>query len=84
MHTSQFISHDVRGRVLVHLGGQVVSRGEVLEPEEGVPVAGPAPTGIVLHNLFEKGWKGASSFMNEQAEGRNGTHHHIKAKKGSR
>ena len=52
VRTSQFISHDVRRRVLVHLGGQVVSRGEVLEPEEGVPVAGPAPTGIVLHNLF--------------------------------
>ena len=52
--TSQFISHDVRRRVLVHLGGQVVSRGEVLEPEEGVPVAGPATTRIVLHNLFRE------------------------------
>ena len=29
-------------------------RGQVLEPEEGVPVAGAAPTWVVLHDLIEE------------------------------
>lgn len=33
------------------LCSQVVSSGQVFEPEQAVPVACPSPTRIVLHNL---------------------------------
>lgn len=36
-----------------HLRGQVVPGGQVLEPEEAVPVPGAAPARVVLHHLEE-------------------------------
>ena len=49
--TSEFVPHVVGGAVLVHLGGEVVPGGEVLEPEQRVPVAGAAAARLVLHHL---------------------------------
>lgn len=42
---------------------QVVPRGQVLEPEEAVPVASSTPAGIVLHHLQgqEHTWNAAQS-----------------------
>ena len=34
-----------------HLRRQVLSRGQMLEPEEAVPVPRPAPAGVVLDHL---------------------------------
>lgn len=42
-------------RHLTHLSSQVMSRGQVFEPEQAVPVAGPAATGVVLHHLRQEG-----------------------------
>lgn len=37
---------------------QVVPRGQVLEPEEAVPVASSPPAGIVLHHLRDRNTPG--------------------------
>ena len=49
--TPELVPHCVLDLVLVHLRGQVVPGGQVLEAEQGVPVAGAAATGVVLDNL---------------------------------
>lgn len=44
-----------------HLRCQVVPGGQVLEPEEAVPVPGAAPTRVVLDHLAEGEGQGARS-----------------------
>ena len=34
-----------------YLSSQILPRGQMFEPEQAVPVARPAPTGIMLYNL---------------------------------
>lgn len=53
--TSELVPHEIRGAVLVDLGGEVVSGGQVLEPEQRVPVAGAAAARVVLDNLVNEG-----------------------------
>ncbi len=47
----ELLPHGVVGRVVVHLGRQVVARGQVLEPIQVVPVARASSAGVSVHDL---------------------------------
>jgi hypothetical protein len=51
--TSEFISHDVWCGIVIHFGSQVLAGRQVLEPEQGVPVAGSTAARIMLNDLKE-------------------------------
>ena len=52
--TSEFVPHDVGRGIVINFGSQVLAGRQVLEPEQGVPVAGATATRIVLDDLKQK------------------------------
>ena len=52
--TFEFGSHGIVWIVIIHFGSQVLSRCQVFESKQGVPMASSTPTRVMLDNLYQK------------------------------